>query len=127
MTISPDFTSSALNVLAALTIVLIGLGLIYLAARRFLRRGIAGPSDQPIRVLASHYVGVKKNIAMVEVPGAVLVVGITNDRMSLLDKIEDPVLLDQLRSRDRDEAIGFSAQLAKLTGRIKTMNRTQRR
>ena len=58
-------------------------------------------------------------------PGAVLVVGITNDRMSLLDKIEDPVLLDQIRSRDDREAVGFSAQLTKLTDRFKALNKHQ--
>lgn len=125
MTVPPDFTSSALNMLAALIIVLIGLGVIFILAKRFLHRGIAGQSDQAVRVLASHYVGVKKNISLVEVPGAVLVVGITNDRMSLLDKIEDPVLLDQIRSRDDGEAIGFSAQLTRLTDRLKTLNKNQ--
>lgn len=123
MTVPPDFTSSALNTLAALVIVLIGLGLVYLVARRFLHRGIAGQSGHPIRVLASQYVGVKKNIALVEVPGAVLVVGMTNDRMSLLDKIEDPVLLDQLRSRDNEDPVGFSSQLSKLTERLKTLHK----
>ena len=125
MTVPPDFTSSALNMLAALIIVLLGLGVMFFLARRFLNRGIAGPSNQPVRVLASHYVGVKKNIALVEVPGAVLVVGITNDRMSLLDKIEDPVLLDQIRSNENSETIGFSDQLTKLTERLNILNRNQ--
>lgn len=123
MTVPPDFTSSALNMLTALIIVLIGLGALYLAAKRFLHRGITGQSDHPIRVLTSQYVGVKKNIALVEVPGAVLVVGITNERMSLLDKINDPVLLDQLRSRDEEETVGFSNQLSKLTDRLKTLHK----
>jgi len=123
MTVPPDFTSSALNMVAALSIVLIGLGLVYLAGKRFLQRGIAGSPDQPIRMLASHYVGVKKSIALVEVPGAVLVVGMTNDRMSLLDKIDDPVLLDQLRSQSNLAAVGFSAQLSKLTDRFKTLHK----
>ena len=125
MTVPPDFTTSALNMLAALIIVLLGLGVLYFLARRFLNRGITGSSDQPVRVLASHYVGVKKNIALVEVPGSVLVVGITNDRMSLLDKIEDPVLLDQIRTNDKSETIGFSDQLTKLTDRFKILNKNQ--
>lgn len=123
MTVPPDFTSSALNMLTALITVLIGLGAVYFVAKKFLHRGMAGQSDQLVRVLGSHYVGVKKHIALVEVPGAVLVVGITNDRMSLLDKIEDPVLLEQLCSRGAGETGGFSAQLAKLTDRFKSPNR----
>ena len=123
MTVPPDFTSSALHMLTALVIVLLGLGLIYLAAKRFLHRGLAGQGAPPIRVLASQYVGVKKNISLVEVPGAVLVVGMTNDRMSLLDKIDDPVLLDQLRVPDDPEAVGFSNQLSKLTDRLKALQK----
>jgi flagellar biogenesis protein FliO len=123
MTVPPDFTSSALNMLTALITVLIGLGALYFVARRFLNRGAVSPADQLVRVLGSHYVGVKKQIALVEVPGAVLVVGVTNDRMSLLDKIEDPVLLDQIRSRREGEAGGFSVQLSKLTDRFKSLNK----
>jgi flagellar biogenesis protein FliO len=123
MTVLPDFTSSALNMLTALATVLVGLGALYFVAKRFLNRSVGGPSDQLVRVLGSHYVGVKKQIALVEVPGAVLVVGVTNDRMRLLDKIEDPVLLDQIRSRSEGEAGGFSAQLTKLTDRFKSLNR----
>ena len=125
MTVPPDFTSSALNMLVALIIVLIGLGALFYLVRRFLNRGMAGPANQPVRVLANHYVGVKKSISLVEVPGSVLVVGITSDRMSLLDKINDPVLLDQIRSKDTQETIGFSDQLTKLTERFKTLNRNQ--
>ena len=125
MTAAPDLTSSALTMLAALAVVLVGLVLMVLVAKRFLARGFARSADQPVRVLANHYLGVKKNIALVEVPGSVLVVGITAERITLLDKIDDPVLLDQLHSRQRREENSFSTQLTKLSARLRTLKEAE--
>ena len=89
MNTAPDALSTALQMFTALGIVLGGLLVVFYFMKRFLKRDKGGSSQQLIRVVASQYVGIKKNIALVEVPGAVLVVGITNDNISLLTKIED--------------------------------------
>jgi flagellar biogenesis protein FliO len=39
---------------------------------------------------------VKKQIVLVEIPGAVLVIGMAGDRMNLLDKIVDPDIRAQM-------------------------------
>lgn len=125
MTASPDFASSAFTVLTALSVVLVGLVLLYLAAKRFLGRGLARATDHPIRVLANQFVGVKKNVALVEVPGSVLVLGLTSERITLLDKIDDPVLLDRLRAQESREEKSFSRQLTKLSTRLRTFNESR--
>ena len=120
MNTSPDVFSSTLQMLMALGIVLGGLlGLFYLL-KRYLKRDAGGSHGKLIRVIASQYVGIKKNIAMVEVPGAVLVVGISNDKISLLTKIEDKEVLAGLRQESSGAMPSFSDQLQRLTMRFRS-------
>jgi len=96
MTYTPDMVSSGLKMAAALVLVLAAVLLAAYIARRFLsRRGSIGGTGS-LRILGTQYVGVKKNIMLLEVPGSVLVLGITGDRISLLDKIQDQEALQKL-------------------------------
>ncbi len=72
-----------------------------------------------IRVIASQYIGIKKNIALVEVPGAVLVLGVSNDTIALLTKIEDPGVLDGIKQETLRITPSFSDHLQRLTIRFK--------
>ena len=119
MSTAPDAISTALQMLAALGAVLGGLLLIFYFMKRFLKRDIGGSKERLIRVVASQYIGIKKNIALVEVPGAVLVVGISNDNISLLTKIDDAEILDSIRQDASRIAPTFSDQLQRMTARFK--------
>jgi flagellar biogenesis protein FliO len=70
-------------------------------------------------VLASHYIGVKKAVMLVEVPGAVLVMGVAGDRMQLLTRIDDPAILERIRSREPQGVPSFAEHLGRLTTRRK--------
>jgi flagellar protein FliO/FliZ len=72
-----------------------------------------------IRVVASQYVGIKKNIALVEVPGAVLVVGISNDNISMLTKIEDKIVIEGIRQERSRITPSFTDHLQRLTAKMK--------
>ncbi len=114
MTYTPDMLSSGLKMTVALVLVLGTVLLVAWFARRFLNRRIsAGGSG--LRILASQYVGVKKNIMLLEVPGSVLVLGVTGDRISLLDKIEDAEALRKMAPSDEaGSADSFQSYLNKL-------------
>jgi flagellar biogenesis protein FliO len=119
MNATPDMLATAFKMLAALALVLGGLGLFFYFAKRVMRKDIGASGGELIRVLASQYIGLKKNISLVEVPGSILVVGISGDSICLLTKIEDKTVLDQIH----DRGIGrippsFSDQLNKITGRF---------
>ena len=119
MNTSPDIVSTALQMLTALGVVLGGLILVFYFMKRFLKRDVGGSKEQLIKVIASQYIGIKKNISMVEIPGSILVVGVSNDNISLLTKIEDKALLDVLRQENSRIAPSFSDHLQRLTGRFK--------
>ena len=119
MTTAPDALSSTLQMLTALAIVLGGLFVVFYFLKRFLKRDVGAQGAPLIRVIANQYIGVKKNIALVEVPGTVLVVGISNDRISLLTKIEEQGVLDSIKEETSRMAPSFSDHLQRLTSRFK--------
>ena len=119
MNTAPDILSTSFQMLTALGIVLGGLLVIFYLMKRFLKRDVAGSKEQLIKVIASQYIGIKKSISLVEVPGSILVVGVSNDNISLLTKIEDKVATDILRQEGTRITPSFSDHLQRLTGRFK--------
>lgn len=119
---SPDLISTVLQMLTALSIVLGGLLIVFYLMKRFFKKDVGGTGEQAIKILASKYIGVKKNIALVEVPGAVLVLGITNERISLLTKIEDESIIDHVRQKKSRMTPSFSDHLQRVTAKFKITN-----
>jgi flagellar biosynthetic protein FliO len=120
MNSAPDVVSGAFQMLAALGIVLGGLFVVFYVMKRYVKRDGGGANGQLIKVIANQYIGIKKNIALVEVPGAILVVGISNDRISLLTKIEDKKILEDIQQDAGGISTSFSDQLQRLTSRFKS-------
>jgi len=118
----PDMVSTALKMLTAMVVVLAGLWAVYFLLKRVLRKDVGnGSKDKLIRVLENSYIGVKKSISLVEVPGAILVLGISSDRICLLTKIEDEKIRDQCaNAKGAHMSVPFSDLLHKFSSRFKT-------
>ena len=119
MNATPDMLATAFKMLAALGLVLGGLGFFFFLTKRFMRKDSGRTHDKMIRVLANQVMGIKKSISLVQVPGAILVIGISGDSIRLLTQIEDKDILDRIQT----EASGliapsFSDQLNKITSRF---------
>lgn len=116
MNYSPDFISSALKMLTVFGLLLVVLVIgLYLMKKAMARRPGQSKGSM-IRVLANHYVGVKKSISLVEIPGAVLVLGITNDRINLLTKIDDTETMTEVAALENEQLRwSFSDRLQKLS------------
>jgi flagellar protein FliO/FliZ len=110
----PELWPQALNMVAALAVVLGGMFLLVHVARRYLHRGGPAAAGQLVRTVASHPLGIKKSIALVEVPGCVLVLGLSGDRIQVLTRIQDPGALERIRSRSAASPASFTEQLARL-------------
>ncbi len=111
----PDFIATAIKMFSALLLVLgIFMGSFYLL-RRVLKRDVAAPGRRFIRIIDRSYIGVKKSVTLVEVSGKVLVLGVTNDHISLLTQIEDPDSVAQLKgTRTTGVPMSFSNHLSRL-------------
>ena len=125
MSYQPDLISTALKMLTALAVILGVLLILFHVFRRVFRSRLGNPAEKQVRVLENSYIGVKKNISLVQVPGAVLVLGITNDNIRLLTKIEDKETLDRIKGLEGEDAsLSFSSHFQKLSSRFR-MNRNE--
>jgi flagellar protein FliO/FliZ len=123
MNYAPDLTVAALKMVLSLGLVLGVLWLAYRWARRSLPAGVTGARGRLIRVLGSQYLGVKKSIAVVQVPGTILVLGIGSEQINLLTQIDDPELLTSLSSASEREgkgAVSFKEQLQRMLRRMQS-------
>jgi flagellar biogenesis protein FliO len=117
MTSSPDMLAAALKMVAALGIVLALAGGVVLAARRFVPFLAAGRSGL-IQVLETRLIGPRKSIALVQVPGAVLVVGVGSGAPTLLARLDAADLpADRRGGVGAVGAPGFEQVLGRLLGR----------
>jgi flagellar biosynthetic protein FliO len=119
MNSAPDMATGVFQMLAALGIVLGGLLLVFYFMKRYLKRDVGGSSGQLIKVIANQYIGVKKNIALIEVPGSILVLGVSNDKISMLTKIEDREIIETIQQESSGISTSFSDYLQRLTAKLK--------
>lgn len=120
MTTTPNMASSAFQMLTALGIVLGGLIIVFYLMKRYLKRDVTGSKGQLIKVIANQYIGIKKNIALIQIPGTILVLGVSNDQISLLTKIEDTAIIEAIQKETSEISPSFSDHLQRLTVRFKS-------
>lgn len=99
MTPSPNLTIAALKMVGALALVLGMLWALYRWNRSKISSGQGGGQAGLIRVVESRYLGVKKSISLVQVPGAVLVLGLGPEQITILDKIENQELIAEIETK----------------------------
>jgi flagellar protein FliO/FliZ len=117
---NPDMLASAWKMFTALTIVVAVLLLTFYASRRLIGARSGGFGSETIRVLASSSIGLKKAVALVEIPGEILVVAVTADAVRLLSRIEDPDRIRRIKAGYKQPAgMTFSRQLQKFALRVK--------
>ncbi|VAW34556.1 hypothetical protein MNBD_DELTA02-787 [hydrothermal vent metagenome] len=100
------------KMLLALAIVLVLFG----AAAYFFKRyvfgrgrglGRFGGSNVPVKVLSRNYIESRKNIAIVDVAGEILVLGITPSSITFLTKLEEPEAIEAARNTGRRSSGSF--------------------
>ena len=91
----PDMIAAGLKMIASLGVVLAMILLLLYAIKKLAHRRMGAASGKLIQVLESHYMGVKKTISLVHVPGKVLVLGICGDRINLLETLDDDIVKQQ--------------------------------
>lgn len=117
---SPDLIATAVKMFIVFGILLGALIVSLYVVKRLIARKDNQSKGKLIRVLANSYLGVKKSISLVEIPGAVLVLGVTTDRISLLARIDDTDTLQGLtHSENEPMRWSFSNHIQKMSSRYK--------
>ena len=78
----------------------------YVFKKYVLKNTIFGGNEKFVQVLGSGFLGPKKSIVMVEVAGEVLVLGISNDNISLLTKIQDEEKIAAIKASRKESNEG---------------------
>ena len=82
MNYNPDYISTSIKIFSAMTVSLIILYFFYYWMKKGIKRNTYGGNNL-IKILSSNYIGVKKRISLIEIPGLILVLGIANDNHTL--------------------------------------------
>lgn len=94
----PDILSASFKMFYTLVLVLGIMFLVFHLFKKYVwKNSVFGSESKPIKVLSTGFLGPKKSIALVEVAGEILVLGIANDNISLLANVEDPEQIDLIR------------------------------
>lgn len=120
---STELLVTSIKMVSALALVL---GLVILAMH--LLKKVMNRTTEPrnrsetIGILSVRYLGGKNSIALVNVAGQVIVVGISPSGMSTLARIDDPDTLNRLNAaRTKDDKASFAQQLSFYTNRLRTL------
>jgi flagellar protein FliO/FliZ len=89
---TPDMLDAGLKMIASLGVVLAMILLLLVGMKKLTRQRMNPGGGKRIQVLESQYLGVKKAISLVHVPGKVLVLGISGDRIRLLDTLDESIV-----------------------------------
>ncbi len=94
----PNLWGAGLKTLGMLCIVVAILILVLFLVKRFSYLKNGSGHGQFIKILSSHHVTPRERIALIDVVGEKIVIGITPDNITFLTKIERSVALERIES-----------------------------
>jgi flagellar biosynthetic protein FliO len=96
---APGMPETAGKMFSSLALVLGVMFLVFYLFKKFvLKNGLMSGNTQAIKVLGTGVLGPRKSVSLVEVAGEILVLGISNDNISLLSKIEEEEKIEELKT-----------------------------
>ncbi|GJL80000.1 MAG: hypothetical protein NPINA01_29890 [Nitrospinaceae bacterium] len=102
-----DLVSVTVKTFSMFALVLALMFLIFYLFKKFvLKNSIFGGNEKFVRVLGTGFLGPKKNIVLVEVAGEILVLGISNDNITLLTHIQDPEKIEKIKANGKEANAG---------------------
>jgi flagellar protein FliO/FliZ len=103
----PDLYSAAVKTFSILFIILAVILTAFYLLKRFWPRGLEFMGrDQWIRVIAATSIAPKKMVALVEVAGEILVLGLTGDQITMLTKVTDGKMIHHLKESQAKKTTG---------------------
>ena len=107
-----ELVPSSLKMLSMLALVLGIMFLLFFGFKKYvLKNTMFGGGGKLVNVLGSGFLGPKKNIVLVEVAGEVLVLGMSQDNISLLTNITDPEKIEEIKSKGGKGGSGLNWNL----------------
>ena len=107
-----ELIPSSLKMFSMLAVVLGIMFLVFFGFKKYvLKNTMFGGGEKLVNVLGSGFLAPKKNIVLVEVAGEVLVLGMSQDNISLLTNITDPEKIEEIKSKGGKGGSGLNWNL----------------
>jgi flagellar biogenesis protein FliO len=95
-----ELVPSSLRMISMLAVVLGIMFLLFFGFKKYvLKNTLFGGGEKLVTVLGSGFLAPKKNIVLVEVAGEVLVLGMSQDNITLLTNITDPERIEEIKAK----------------------------
>jgi len=94
--------SSGLRMLTTLSLVLGLIFLLFFGFKKYVLKNTAFGGGKLVNVLSTSFIAPKKNIALVEIAGEILVLGVSDQNISLLTNIREPRRVEEIKSAHGD-------------------------
>jgi len=117
MSATPDLTLATVKMVISLCVVLAIIWGLYRLAKKNLPMAQGSGKGKMMHVLESQYLGMKKTITMVQIPGAILVLGVSSDKVNLLSQIDDPAIIKNISTSvdNHRSVLSFKNQFQRIT------------
>ena len=120
MNTDPQLITTMVKMISILIILVGGLWAVSWYAKKKLNLPGGTTSGKKIKIIENCHLGVKKTISLVQVPGKVLVLGITGENVSLLTELnENEVLSVHTQSETNPSQSPFTKQLKRFSQNFK--------
>jgi flagellar biogenesis protein FliO len=103
---SVGLVSSGLRMLTTLSLVLGLIFLLFFGFKKYVLKNTAFGGGKLVNVLSTSFIAPKKNIALVEIAGEILVLGVSDQNISLLTNIREPRRVEEIKSAHGDNNDG---------------------
>jgi len=98
--------SSGLRMVTTLSLVLGLIFLLFFGFKKYVLKNTAFGGGKLVQVLSTNFLAPKKNIALVEVAGEILVLGVSDQNISLLTSIREPERIEEIKNAHDDNSHG---------------------
>jgi len=98
--------SSGLRMVTTLSLVLGLIFLLFFGFKKYVLKNTAFGGGKLVQVLSTNFLAPKKNIALVEVAGEILVLGVSDQNISLLTSIREPDRIEEIKNAHGDNRHG---------------------
>jgi len=108
MNTSPDLTITTVKMLLALIAILFGIITIYYLTKRLSLNSFSSGGRGYIDVIENKYLGVKKSLCLVKIPGSILVLGLSNDNITYITEIHSENEFKELNKKELGKKDSFT-------------------
>ena len=103
-----DLISSGFKMIMTLSLVLGLIFVLFFGFKKYvLKNTVFGGGGKLINILSTNFLAPKKNIALVEVAGEILVLGVSDQSISLLTSIREPKRVEEIKEAHGDNSVAM--------------------